>query len=435
MENIKLYLENSTIHGLSYIPSNRKLIRLFWITVVISGFTGAGVLINQSFNDWSNNPVTTTIETLPIADAAYPIIIVCPPKNTYLDLNYHFLKNKNITKAVSYDIQYKILESFSQHFQQKDFELLHDEIKKFKEINKYWNWYLGLTKVPSILSNYEYDMTVVETFAPSGEISSPYFREEFNLDKFLLNKVYSMNLQNPYAEAANITFEIDHDVVENFECIELNHYCLESKKDKLRGTITIGPIQGLDLIFHRNFQKLSFTDWKKKRFTGLSVKWDYVPNSDNSSILKNYNSWNKYNKIFTIITNLVHRLPALSKEEFMHIARSIKSDWMNIDYILNPQLSFRYHSMDDLYDKRIWPRLGNKLNESFYSVPSEPMYYKYEVADETLETAAEMMLYLLSPQDKYWTDWYQTYDTWLRVKEISLRRLLRKCACTISNSC
>ena len=108
---------------------------------------------------------------------------------------------------------------------------------------------------------------------------------------------------------------------------------------------------------------------------------------------------------------------------------------MNIDYILNPQLSFRYHSMDDLYDKRIWPRLGNKLNESFYSVPSEPMYYKYEVADETLETAAEMMLYLLSPQDKYWTDWYQTYDTWLRVKEISLRRLLRKCACTISNSC
>ena len=63
MENIKLFLESSTIHGLTFISSTKGQIRFFWIMVVIAGFTGAGIMINQSFNTWNESPVKTTIDT------------------------------------------------------------------------------------------------------------------------------------------------------------------------------------------------------------------------------------------------------------------------------------------------------------------------------------------------------------------------------------
>ena len=83
MENIKSFLESSTIHGLIYISTDWKCVRSFWILVVISGFIGAGVLIYQYFEDWSNNPVKTTIETHPIQMIRFPKVTVCPPKNSY----------------------------------------------------------------------------------------------------------------------------------------------------------------------------------------------------------------------------------------------------------------------------------------------------------------------------------------------------------------
>ena len=64
MENVKNFLESSTIHGLAYIPTGRKYAKLSWIIVVIAGFTGAGYLIYQSFDDWHDNPVKTMLETL-----------------------------------------------------------------------------------------------------------------------------------------------------------------------------------------------------------------------------------------------------------------------------------------------------------------------------------------------------------------------------------
>ena len=64
MEVVRTYLEASTIHGLAYISTNRKVIRLLWTIVVTAGFIGAGILIYQSFEDWNEDPVKTTIETV-----------------------------------------------------------------------------------------------------------------------------------------------------------------------------------------------------------------------------------------------------------------------------------------------------------------------------------------------------------------------------------
>ena len=98
MKDLNTFFEFSTIHGLSYISTkNKRFDRIFWILVIIMGFTGAGILIYRSFESWNESPVKTTIETHPIEEITFPKVTVCPPKNTYTDLNYDLMMTKNMT--------------------------------------------------------------------------------------------------------------------------------------------------------------------------------------------------------------------------------------------------------------------------------------------------------------------------------------------------
>ena len=97
MDGVRNFLESSSIHGLSYISTTRKLTRLFWSLVVLTGFTVAFLIIQESFGSWSESPIKTTIETLPISDIKFPKVTVCPPKNTYTDLNYDLMMTENMT--------------------------------------------------------------------------------------------------------------------------------------------------------------------------------------------------------------------------------------------------------------------------------------------------------------------------------------------------
>ena len=83
MDGVRTFLESSTIHGLTYISSTKKWSRLFWVLVVLLGFIGAASLIHESFHSWTESPIKTTIETLPISQLNFPVVTVCPPKNTY----------------------------------------------------------------------------------------------------------------------------------------------------------------------------------------------------------------------------------------------------------------------------------------------------------------------------------------------------------------
>ena len=97
MHEIRTYLESTTVHGFAYISTTQKYVRLFWILTVITGFFGAGYLIKESFDGWEESPVKTTIETLPISEIKFPKVTVCPPKNTFTELNYDLMMTENMT--------------------------------------------------------------------------------------------------------------------------------------------------------------------------------------------------------------------------------------------------------------------------------------------------------------------------------------------------
>ena len=68
MDGVTEFLESSTIHGLTYIATTKNIFfKLFWISIVCTGFAVAGILINSSVSSWKKSPIATSIETFPIS--------------------------------------------------------------------------------------------------------------------------------------------------------------------------------------------------------------------------------------------------------------------------------------------------------------------------------------------------------------------------------
>ena len=135
MERVRTFLETSTIHGLNYISTTRKCSRLFWILIVIVGFAAAGFLINESFQSWSESPVKTTIETMPITDLKFPEVTVCPPRNTFTDLNYDLklAENKELTDAKRDELYKFAIENAEENSYMDALNQLHEE-------NQFYKW-------------------------------------------------------------------------------------------------------------------------------------------------------------------------------------------------------------------------------------------------------------------------------------------------------
>ena len=187
MEYVRTFLESSSIAGFYHISTSRKGWRLFWIMVVTFGFCTAGFLIHESFKSWQESPIKTTIETVPISEMKFPKVTVCPPKDTYTDLNYNVMVADNSTQKIDtfdlYQYAREVLKNYT-------FMGLFD---KLKDADGFYNWYHGY----NLRGNYRTLKTLeakysLSTYATSGSISTPYFGEKFNPS--LIDKEFSVSI-------------------------------------------------------------------------------------------------------------------------------------------------------------------------------------------------------------------------------------------------
>ena len=209
MEGVTTFLESSTIHGLTYISTTRKYVKLFWILIVITGFFGAGYLINESFDSWSESPVKTNIETLPIEKIKFPKVTVCPPKNTFTDLNYDLLMTENMTltkemrdEMFKYAVEVIDEDSFS-----------GNNWTKLYEKERFFNWYRGYTRIndPGAPLNGEHGLQIeIMTFAMSGIVSTQYYGEKFRPELVERKLRYMVDVYPPdsVVDDENVTLHI-----------------------------------------------------------------------------------------------------------------------------------------------------------------------------------------------------------------------------------
>ena len=211
MEDTWNFLETSTIHGLLHITrTNRGIIRLFWLSVVFIGFSGAGIMIHKSLKAWDESPVKTTIETRPITELTFPKITVCPPKNTFTDLNYHLLMSENMT--IDNNTRKELTKYARTLMYDYLFEIIMMEEGKLEYDDYLYNLYNGYGYIEST-SLLEKSKYTLRSFATSGTISTQYFGEEFDANKIETQIHYEVIITPPEDLQKNknvsLHFEID----------------------------------------------------------------------------------------------------------------------------------------------------------------------------------------------------------------------------------
>ena len=91
------FLESSTIHGLVHISTAKsKTAKVIWVAIVVACFAFAIHMIVDSYKEWQESPVSTTITTHPITELEFPTVTVCPPRGSNTALNHLLEKVKDV---------------------------------------------------------------------------------------------------------------------------------------------------------------------------------------------------------------------------------------------------------------------------------------------------------------------------------------------------
>ena len=286
MNYFQQFLESSTIHGLVYISTESKIARLFWILVVAIGFTIASLLIQQSFDNWSESPIKTTIENKPISEITFPKVTVCPPRNTFTDLNYDFMMLDNMTMPNEtrdwlFDAAYReLFDSYA--------DAVFANLSKLEEENRFYNWYHGFTQIdlPSWNErNGQSLMHSIYTSATSGSVTTQFFGQKYDPQKVETQFDYKVWIFVPPEAVKNPNYTLT---------LEIQKISMRVSGDSLDKIFIYGGIGDLDP--EENFIVLNFTapsktiavnierNIKKKdtennidlqKMPGFLIKWRY----------------------------------------------------------------------------------------------------------------------------------------------------------------
>ena len=213
MEGVKDFLQSSNIHGLVYLSTTRRLVRLLWLCVVITGFTGAGVLIYQSFSSWAVSPVSTTIETLPITELNFPNVTVCPPRNTFTSLNPDLVMARNVN--FDEEKRKKLSDFVTDAVLEAKYNSRYSELMAYKQEN-YMNWYKGISTIEVPHSHGIYKMYNLETTKLSGSFSTPFFRQPFDENTFQkkLESNIWIQIHVPELKERSLVLDIEYEMEE-----------------------------------------------------------------------------------------------------------------------------------------------------------------------------------------------------------------------------
>merc|ERR1712074_381846 len=102
---------------------------------------------------------------MPIAEMRLPKVTVCPPKNTFTDLNYDLMLAENVT--FTQEMEDEMFESAVEIAEEDVFSM--SNLSRLNEKDRFYNWYHGYTEIslPSYNTFYYRPECVINTAASS----------------------------------------------------------------------------------------------------------------------------------------------------------------------------------------------------------------------------------------------------------------------------
>ena len=183
MDIVTTYLESGSINGLNHIAATKKWEKLFWLLVVNGGFVISGFLIVEMYMAWGDDPIRTDVDTLSMSEVMLPKVTVCPPRDTFTDLNYDIKRaeGKKLTLKERDALDEYARDTIENITFMENLNQLHDE-------DRFYNWYHANSQLygSSIRLFKNLDNTIsLKTMATSGVITSNLFGKKFDKNLFV----------------------------------------------------------------------------------------------------------------------------------------------------------------------------------------------------------------------------------------------------------
>ena len=168
-----------------------KVGRLLWAMVVCCCFLVAGTLINNSYSDWQESPIATTITTHPIAELDFPTVTVCPPRGSSTALNYDLMKadNDSMTEQDREDLIQEVYEvTIKQpHLEYAEKMIAASTAENLDEV------YHGLQSIPGTYA----EGFKIKVRKLSGSIRSPFYGEDYDESQYESSRIHQVVLEFP----------------------------------------------------------------------------------------------------------------------------------------------------------------------------------------------------------------------------------------------
>ena len=177
------FLESSTIHGLVYISTAKsKAARAAWVAIVVACFAYAIYMINNSYKEWQESPVSTTITTHPITELEFPTVTVCPPRGSNTALNHLLekVKDVNFTK----EERQELLDISREVFIEIPNKKYARQMTEFLSVENMRSIANGQASMPEVD---EQGMIILRSSEPQGSFSSQSLDFSNNSFKYELN--------------------------------------------------------------------------------------------------------------------------------------------------------------------------------------------------------------------------------------------------------
>ena len=435
MKSFKEFLESSTIHGLQYISTTKTVVRLFWIFVVLTCLTTSFLLINQAFKSWAESPIITTIDSQPTYKIRLPKVTVCPPQNTYTDLNLDLIQAKDIAlnNTEKDELSRFAMEVIQNHIHQE----IMNNLRKLEEKDQFYNWYNGLTQIKlPVKSNDEAYKFEIWTYKSSGQVSTEFFGLPYNeslVDKDIYILVY-VGIVPELQSNRNVTlhFNLEQnsmtDLKNGYDDVYVNRRIRLKEPKSIyksfnppgkKSCMSLSILQktqcgnsfdsSQNIGLKRKISKKDFTNVRMKLMPGFKFSWNFT---------------GSYNEKFRNSPIFLTDSKTLQIIKFTNIIFKVSTDYLNIwskirfvkaDFILkNP----KYTCVQGLLHFDLIQENLQKIQD-IYNVKNFSTQPDENMSKEHLNEAVNMFLYLNSCPNSQ-LEWIYFYKDVLNNNSLAL---------------
>ena len=147
---------------------------------IIAGFGSSAYLIQSSFSDWSDSPVSTTITPRPVSHLPFPEVAICPPEGINSALKYDLMRIYNTT--INEKLKKVLLSEVKKLFGEKVEQAYVGKIKSLVGSGNIRNLFSGFISFPEETE----EGYLIELSGLEGTFESPLYGHNFSLEQFMM---------------------------------------------------------------------------------------------------------------------------------------------------------------------------------------------------------------------------------------------------------